>query len=518
MLAKIRQLSRDLAIYGVGDVVVSVVNFLLLPLYVRYLNPAEYGVLGLLGSVEVIAKIFFRWGLDGSFMRLFYDCETTADRQRLASTLFFFLLALNGVLLAASLAVSPIVAEQLFGTASHLQALQLTLVNTFIIGFTFFPFHLLRMEQRSGEFVVLTLSRSVTTVVLRLVLIMGFGMGVMGVVLADLVVTVLLMAVLFRRFSALIRPTFSHAVLREGLRFGLPRVPHAAAQQVIAVGDKIILTLFVPLAQLGVYSMGVSFGLTQKLFLSAFEYAWAPFYYANAREPDAPRLFSRVATYGFAVLALLTAGLSAIGRDLLVTVVGPDYAGAAPIVAWTAVGVMFQGIYLLTSIGLNITRRTEYYPVSTLTAAVVNVGLNFLLIPVYGIVGAAWATAVSYAVQAALAFGFSQRFYPIRYDAPRLLTIGLAAIAAWGLAYLIPALPPAMGVVVRGSVVVLVFGSVLAAGGVVRLDELRRIAALGDRKAAPAGTPPETTELAGELVATDLADDELVTATRRQNT
>ena len=83
----------------------------------------------------------------------------------------------------------------------------------------------------------------------------------------------------------------------------------------MAVGDKFILTLFASVQDIGVYSMAVSFGLTQKLFLSAFESAWAPFYYATIREPDARRVFRVVTTYGVAVLALLTAGLSAVGRD-----------------------------------------------------------------------------------------------------------------------------------------------------------------------------------------------------------
>ena len=63
--------------------------------------------------------------------------------------------------------------------------------------------------------------------------------------------------------------------------------------------------------------MGVSFGLIPKIALGAFEYAWAPFYYATAREPDARRVFSAVTTYGVATLALMTAGLSAIATDLL---------------------------------------------------------------------------------------------------------------------------------------------------------------------------------------------------------
>src|SRR6476619_6718115 len=96
-----------MAIYGLGDVAVSIVNFLLLGIFVRYLSADDYGVLGLLGSVEVVAKIVFRFGLDGSFMRFFYDCKTEEERQRLASTIFFFLLAVNGAVLLGLLAATP---------------------------------------------------------------------------------------------------------------------------------------------------------------------------------------------------------------------------------------------------------------------------------------------------------------------------------------------------------------------------------------------------------------------------
>jgi O-antigen/teichoic acid export membrane protein len=506
LFLKIRELSKDLAVYGVGDVAVSVVNFFLLPIYVQYLSPGDYGVLGVLGSVEVIAKIFFRWGLDGSFMRLFYECDAPAARQRLASTIFFFLLALNGFLLAASLAAAPLLSQRLFSTGGYLRILQLTLINTFVIGFTFFPFHLLRMEKRATTFGVLTLARSVATVLLRIVLVVGMGFGVVGIVVADLIVTAGLMAALLRWFAPLLRPVFSIRVLRDALRFGLPRVPHAAAQQIIAVGDKFILAALVPLAQVGVYSMGVSFGLTQKLFLSAFEYAWAPFYYANSKEPDGRRLFGMVTTYGVAILVLLTAGLSAIGRDVLVAVVGVEYEAAAPVVTWTAVGVLFQCIYLLTSIGLNITKRTQYYPVATIVAAAVNLGLNLLLVPRYGFVAAAWVNGLSYAVQAGIAFYFSQRFYAVSYEAVRLGRVALAGSIAFVLARLLPSMPAAVGVLARGSTVVVVFAGVLWLSGFFKASELQQLARL--RRGAPrsemADVPPGTTELAGEIVATEL--------------
>jgi O-antigen/teichoic acid export membrane protein len=400
------------------------------------------------------------------------------------------------------------------------------LLNTFLIGFTFIPFHVLRMERRTVTFSLLTLVRSVLTIVVRLVLVVKLHTGVTGLYLADVLVTLVIMGLLAKWFLPLIRPVFSASVLRDTLAFGLPRVPHAAAQQVIAVGDKFILTLYATLENVGVYGMAVSFGLTQKLFLSAFESAWAPFYYQTIREPDAPVVFRTVTTYGVAVLALLTAGLSAVGRFAAEAMThgrflapnDPRWNDVATVITWTAVGVFLQGFYLLTSIGLNITKRTQFYPVATLTAAGTNIALNFVLIPHFGIVGAAWANGAAYAVQAALGYVFSQRFYRIDYEWGRIARVCLAAIAAYVAARMLPSvafalnprssLAPLPDLLVRGMTVIVVFGGLLAATGFFHAEELRQLRALRRRSGPNRVTarPPDSTEMAGEIVATDIGE------------
>jgi O-antigen/teichoic acid export membrane protein len=523
LFAKIRALSRDVTVYGLGDVAVSIVNFFLLGLYVKYLDVADYGVIGMLGSIEVIAKIAFRFGLDGAFMRLFYDSDRTADRQRLASTIFFFLLALNGASVLILLLAAPALASSLLGGVEHTAALRLMLLNTFAIGFTFIPFHVLRIEQRTVTFSLLTLARAVLTTVVRLVLVVTFGLGVTGLYLADVLVTLVIMAALARWFLPLVRFTFSRATLRDALRFGLPRVPHAAAQQVMAIGDRFVLKLFAPIESIGIYSTSVSFGLVQKLFLSAFESAWAPFYYATVREGDAQRTFRTITTYGVAVLALLTAGLSAAGRPAMQAMThgyllapdDPQWREVETVITWTAIGVFLQGFYLLTSIGLNITKRTEYYPVATIGAAAVNIVLNFALIPRFGIVGAAWANGAGYAVQAAVGYGFAQRFYPIQYEWGRLIRVCGAAIAATLAARMLPAisvpvsarsiLAPVPDLVARGLTVIVVFVGLLALTRFFHAAELRRLASLRTRRPSrPPTAATDSTEMAGEIVATDI--------------
>ena len=191
-------------------------------------------------------------------------------------------------------------------------------MNTFLAGFFFIPFHELRIQRQSGRFIALTITRSLATILLRLTLVIGFRLGVLGVVLADLITTMLFGALMLPRFLALVGLAFSPQLLREALRFGLPRLPHGLAQQTVAVSDRYILSLYATLHELGLYSIGASFAMGLKLFLNAFEYAWAPFYFAIMREPDAKPTFRLVATWGVAALVglamLVAAGAPQIVR------------------------------------------------------------------------------------------------------------------------------------------------------------------------------------------------------------
>lgn len=509
MFQKLKTLFTNLTIYGMGDVATSIVSFLLLPIFVRFLSKVDYGIWALLLMVELVAKIVFRWGIDASFMRLYYDCETHGARQRLASTIFFFLFAVNGGLLVAALLSAPWMSDRLFGVPGQTPVLEIVLVNTFIGGFFFIPFHVLRIKQKARTFSGLTFFRSASTLIVRLVLVVGLHYGVLGLALADLVVTLAFTFMLMRWFAPLIRPVFSRPVLAEALRFGLPRVPHGVAQQVIGPGtDSYLLRLLLrephaaALADIGVYSIGASFGLGLKLFLSAFEYAWAPFYFETMGQPDAKRTFSGMTTYSLAVLVLLAAGLSAVSGDLVRLMTRPDFYAASRVIPWIAMGVTLQGVYLLTSIGLNITKHTEYYPVAAGVAAAVNVGANVVLIPRLGILGPAWSNVISYAVLAGLSLCFSQRFYPIRYERARLAKVAGSGLACYFVAaHLLPPIHSAIaGLLVRGTVVAVGLPLLLALTGFFRAGELDRLrsttAALRFGRAPKPGTV--TAHVAGD--------------------
>jgi hypothetical protein len=163
-----------------------------------------------------------------------------------------------------------------------------------------------------------------------------------------------------------------------------------------------------------------------------------------------------------------------------------------------------------------ITKRTGYYPIATGLAAAASVIANVVLVPVHGLLGAAWANVLSYATLAIATSAFSQKVYPIRYEWARLTRVAAAAgIAFLAATYGVPILPAVWGVVARSAVTVAVYAAVLYATGFFKPGELDALRRQRDRfRARPlvAAVLSERNEveMAGEIVATpnDLTIDE----------
>ena len=431
MFDNVRRVSRQLAAYGTADVAVLAVNFLLLPVYTRVLSTREYGAFALLLVCEAFVKPVFRWGLDASFLRFYYDCRDDRERQTLASTIVIFLVVANGALLVGLLGAGRFVNARLLGTLDFLFAYQLLIINGFVGNFLFLPLNLLRIQERAALFASLSFVRSFGTVLARLVLVVAFGMGVVGLVLADSIVTVLLVVALAPALRSMVRWRFSWPTLRALLRYGLPQVPNGLLSQTMAMSDRFFLGLYLPLRDVGVYLIGNSIAAVLKFFPVAFEAAWMPFAFDSMRRADAPRLFARLATYAFAVLVVLTIAIAGLSEHLVTLMVPPEFYPAATVVPLLAVGIAIQALTWFLATSFNIAKRTHAYPLVTAVGAVVSIAGNLALIPRFGLLGAAMGTVAGQTAATAAAIYFAQRAYRIPYELQRLAKLTFVALAVY---------------------------------------------------------------------------------------
>lgn len=464
--AHLRKLAGHSVLYGSADIFATLVNFLLLPVYTAYLSTTDYGHYALLLLFGAVAKIGFRMGLDAGFFRIHYDLDDEAERRRLAGTVALFTAAAGAVLFAAVVALSGPLTRWLLGPGPPAGWVVLVAADVYLGGLAFVPASLLRIQDRPGLFSAFSVGRHAFNTVLKVALVSS-GYGISGMVWSDALATAAYALCLLPLLARHASFSPSPRLLREALGFGLPKVPHGILVQVQNLADRKILDLFVTRAEVGVYHFGYAFGTVVKFPLSAFEPAWQPFVYARIKEEGAPATLAGVARVAFAAFVGAGLAVAVLGRELLILMTArPEYHAAAPVIPVVALAYVLHGAFLLTSIGIGIRKEARYYPMVTAAAAATNVAANFALIPSFGILGAAWATVLSYAVMAVLGFVISQRLYPLPLEWGRLATLVAAAGVVYGAALLAPEpLWPALAV--KGALL-LAYPALLVASGFLR--------------------------------------------------
>jgi O-antigen/teichoic acid export membrane protein len=441
LFSTLRRLTGQSFIYGSADVASQAINLLLAPLYVKFLSPRDVGILGILTLFACVAKIVFRMGLESGFFRIYYDLDRAEDRRRLAGTVAVFLTVVGACLFLLTVLLAPLLAFALFKEHGAEMGRYVILVagDIYVGTFIFIPLSLLRIQNRPGRFASMTGGRNVLNTALKVFLVVS-GRGVAGVLWSDLIATSALAMALAPAFVRGARPALELGCLRSALGFGLPKAPHGIFVQILNLADRWILDLYHGKAVTGVYNQGYALGAGIKFVLSPFETAWQPFVYSHVGREDGPRVFARVATYIWAAFLAVGLFVAVLGPELLVTFTftNPAFWIAAPVVPIVTLAYLLHGAFLLTSIGIGIEKKARYYPLITGSAAAVNLAANFLLIPTWGMFGAAWATVAAYAVMAAMGCFLSQRVYPIAFQKARLARLTAAALVTFFLSTLAP--------------------------------------------------------------------------------
>lgn len=410
-----------------------------------YLEPEDYGALALLFLLSTFLKPVVRLGLDSGFLRIYYDVKEE-DRPRFAGTMALFAAGVASTVFALAWLFSRQISVALFENPNGILWVRLVALDLLASSFVFVPFALFRVEGKASLLSSFSVIRHSANTVVKVILVL-LGHGVTGVLISDAAASLLLAFLLLFELRSRARAAFDWPPLGEALRFGLPKVPHSVLVQILNLADRRILEGFVSLGEVGIYSVGNNFGGAMKFPLSAFEPAWQPFVFENAKKESGAKEIALVATRMAIVFVVTALALALLLPDVLIFVSRKvAYHAAAPVVPVIVLAFLFQGFFLLSSIGITITKEARYYPMITAFAAALNIGLNFALIPTFGIMGSAWATVAGYALMAFAGAVISNRLYPIPIRWGRILGALAGAFAFFMLGTLLgPNLSGALG-------------------------------------------------------------------------
>jgi O-antigen/teichoic acid export membrane protein len=406
----------------------------LVPVYTRLFSPADYGVLSLVTSTVAMVSIFAVLALDNSAARWFWDTDDEQDRKRSIASGALCQVFVASLLGAMLYAVADPLADRIVKRADAAQYFRLMGLSLPLGQLGGVVGGWLRMQRRPVATTVYTLGTSVLQIALALLFVVGLRWGLRGVYLAQIAtlgVGTIVALLLLRDWVNPIH--FDWSRLREMLRFAFPLIPAALAMWVVGFADRFFVQHYTSTTDVGLYSVGSSLAQGMLLLTGAFQLAWGPFALSIHREPHAEHTYAQTFVVFVVVTAFLAAAISLFAPEIIRLLATKQYLGATSVVGLLSLGYAMVGLNYIAATGPMILKVTGPIGAAITAAATLNLLLNFLLVPRYGMIGGAISALVSQSVAPIVLFWWGRHRYPIPYrfrTAIVLFGLSLALIGA----------------------------------------------------------------------------------------
>lgn len=468
---------KDSFIYTLANWASKLIGFILIPLYTRIFTPADFGTLDLVLTSMLFVTAVIEFGLNEAVTRFFHDSKNEADQHTYFSTVFWTKLLTYGPLTILLILFSKRISFGFWGNDAFQTLIIWAACSLLTSGLWMYALSLYRLQFRSFAYSIFSLSYLTLSLTLTIVFVVGMEMSVVGIYCARVLADIALLSVLlWNRRQVFTRPDFS--LLRPLLRFGIPLVPSALVYVTLEYLDRYFIQLYRGSGELGLYAIAYRVATMLSLVSSGFDTAWAPFLYSVHQQPDGVVTVGKI-FQGFAVLiSILAFGLAIFAREILMILTTESYLGASRVVYVIVFALVVFSTSCRFCVGIGISKKTYYHIWGGSVAIAANFTLNWLLIPRFGIFGAAWATLCSHSLYGGYVLWVSHKFYPVDYHLFRFVcVIGTFLCISWGTSYL-EALPWQIVQIVLLKIVIFTVGS-LAVPLMFRLigkDDLRQYA------------------------------------------
>jgi len=447
MIEDISRLIKHSGLYGLGIILSKCIGFLMIPVYTRYLSPADFGVLELLDMIIFFATSFAAMGIYGAVFRFHSAYDTVQEKKEVISTA---LLCVAGGSLLWSVVIilgAPTIARGVFGSTAFAPLVRIVALTFFFSNLCEVPLAYWRAEGRTKLFVFVGLGRTLLGALALAYSLVIAKAGLQGAVYANCLTSAIGGLTLFGVVLSGIPKRIIADKLRPMLAYGIPVVAWDITMFVLTFSDRFFLRYYASLTEVGVYGLGYKLAGVVALIVNVpFLTAWQWQQFDLAKRENAKQIYAKVETYLLVASIAVGLAVAVLAKDVLRILTPPGYWAAARVVPLIALSYIVSNVRQVVVTGILIRQATYYLTVIAASCAVANLALNFIFIPRYRAMGAAVATVVTFALLLFLCFAAAQRIYPVPYEYGRN-----ALVLGWATLVYLLSLVPSLGLI--GSIV-----------------------------------------------------------------
>lgn len=415
----VRDLLKHSSIYMIGQILTRMASVLLLPFYTHVLTPADYGVTAILDLTAALLSTFIAGGMVTAVTRHHFDDDGAQHHDRVWWTgLTMVATVCTAICLTmyfgretlARLTLGPDVVQGPWFYTLAILTLWFTVIGMIIDAY-------LRVMKWSGTFVAISMGRLLINIGLNVWLLVPMQMGVEGLLIGNLLATVLHTTVLFIVFMrSRGRYLLDKLIGHQMFRFAAPLVFTAIASMAMHEADRYFLRVWVSMDEVGVYSLAHKIGFAvNTLCLLPFISIWHVAIYDIEKMPNSREVFGRFFGWFTSGMGILLLGAALTVHPILPLLTAEAYGAAIDLVSVVLLGFFVFGLSFMFEVPSLLTKRTRLMLPGSIAGLLVNVVANILLIPVMGAWGAAWAGVLTYSAYSFLILAACRTVTRINY-------------------------------------------------------------------------------------------------------
>ncbi|WP_065648927.1 oligosaccharide flippase family protein [Pantoea eucrina] len=382
---------RDFRNYFLGDVFVKGFLFISLPLLSRIMDPQQYGKLSIINTAIMIMYVFVSLNLQNAVTNR-YMLKSEGFNNYLKS-IFSFLIPFQLFLIC----ISPIIAKYMavilgISESDFLWVMLICVLLSYIYIYTSY----LQASRQSGVYVKINVLSKIS----EIILIFTFAYFMtreqyLSKIYAQLIISTIIIFFLFRKLKSISNGSFNSSELKDALYFSVPLIIHVLSNSLLSQADRIIINNMIGSGEAGIYSFAYNIAMGMVVLIMAWNSSWQPRLFKHIEMDSRKKITDTTKASAYLILAIGVIGIF-FSKEVILLVADKNYYSSIEILPIIIIANAFTHLYLCYANFVFYKKRAFFISFATMLAMAINIGLNILLIPKYGIIGSAWATAFAY--------------------------------------------------------------------------------------------------------------------------
>ncbi len=393
----IGKLAKQSTIYWAGTMLAKLIGFLLIPFYTRYLTPSDYGILELLVLTVDVISLLIGLQLIHAISKYYHAETSIKEKNSVVSTALIIVMVIAIASFGVLNIYSDWFASNILDDINKKSYFTVVFVASIFGIINHIPLLYLRITEKSTKFIVIVLLQLFFTVSLTIYLVAVEGMSVFGVILSNAIVSGVIFVYLVFDLIRAIGIRFSEIIAKKLFVYSLPLVPGVIGMFIINSSDRYFLKIYSTIDQVGIYAVAYKFGyLINSLIIGPFNMVWAPKMFEFFGKPDQDKVINKIFLWMTFVLVVTALFISLYIKEVLMIMTPVKFHTAGQVVPLILFAYVLNGMNRLVYSPLYIEKSTVAIGVINMFAAMLCLLLNFILIPSFGIYGAAISTIAAF--------------------------------------------------------------------------------------------------------------------------